>query len=220
MGLRADKKRKVRLDIERAALTLVLERGFDGVTVEDVCAAAEISKKTFFNYFPSKASAVLGAYVPFPSAEELTSILEERADEQYLDVLVDVLGTRMGPGDDPEVARLRVQAFKAMPTLFFQGQREHGSIHRVVTQAVCAYLLEHPERRLMANLEPAREALVASSCATNVARVRSMFRVDAGCEMGVGEARSLVAGYLAATCANRCPAPACGRASAAEGPSE
>ena len=61
----------------------------------------------------------------------------------------------------------------------------------------------------MADLDPAREALVASSCATNVARVRSMFRVDAGCEMGVAEARSLVAGYLAATCASRCPAPSC-----------
>ena len=42
MGLRDDKKRKARLSIERAALTLILERSFDEVTVEDICAVAEV----------------------------------------------------------------------------------------------------------------------------------------------------------------------------------
>ena len=51
-GLRYRKKLKARLTVERAALELVIERGYDGVTVEDICARAEISKKTFFNYFP------------------------------------------------------------------------------------------------------------------------------------------------------------------------
>lgn len=36
------------------------ERGFDAVTIEDVCAAAEISRRTFFNYFESKDEVVLG----------------------------------------------------------------------------------------------------------------------------------------------------------------
>ena len=49
-GLRYRKKLKARLSVERAALELVIERGYDGVTVEDICARAEISKKTFFNY--------------------------------------------------------------------------------------------------------------------------------------------------------------------------
>ena len=47
-GLRYRKKLKARLSVERAALELVIERGYDGVTVEDICARAEISKKTFF----------------------------------------------------------------------------------------------------------------------------------------------------------------------------
>ena len=59
-GLRYRKKLKARLAVERAALELVIERGYDGVTVEDICARAEISKKTFFNYFPSKASVIMG----------------------------------------------------------------------------------------------------------------------------------------------------------------
>ena len=57
LGLRERKKIKARLAIERAALELVLERGYDGTTVEDICERAEVSKKTFFNYFPSKPTA-------------------------------------------------------------------------------------------------------------------------------------------------------------------
>ena len=44
-GLRYRKKLKARLSVERAALELVIERGYDGVTVEDICARAAISKK-------------------------------------------------------------------------------------------------------------------------------------------------------------------------------
>ena len=65
-GLRYRKKLKARLAVERAALELVLEHGYDAVTVEAICARAEISKKTFFNYFPSKA-AVRGRVEPFPT---------------------------------------------------------------------------------------------------------------------------------------------------------
>ena len=46
--------------IENAATSLVLERGFDAVTVDEICAAAEISKRTFFNYVPSTEAAVIG----------------------------------------------------------------------------------------------------------------------------------------------------------------
>ena len=69
-GLRYRKKLKARLSVERAALELVIERGYDGVTVEDICARAEISKKTFFNYFPSKAAAIMGRRDSFPDDDQ------------------------------------------------------------------------------------------------------------------------------------------------------
>ena len=96
-GLRYRKKLKARLAVERAALELVIEHGFDGVTVEDICARAEISKKTFFNYFSSKASAVMGWMDAFPDEARIVEILEERAQTCYLDVLVDVVGARLWP---------------------------------------------------------------------------------------------------------------------------
>ncbi len=49
-----------RAAVERVALDLALERGYDAVTVEMICDAALVSPSTFFNYFGSKDRAVLG----------------------------------------------------------------------------------------------------------------------------------------------------------------
>ena len=97
-GLRYRKKLKARLAVERAALELVIERGYDGVTVEDICARAEISKKTFFNYFPSKASVIMGRMDAFPDDERLLEILAEHDEACYLDVLVGVVSTTVSAG--------------------------------------------------------------------------------------------------------------------------
>jgi AcrR family transcriptional regulator len=49
-----------RAAVERIALDLALEYGYDAVTVEMICDAALVSMSTFFNYFGSKDRAVLG----------------------------------------------------------------------------------------------------------------------------------------------------------------
>ncbi|MDQ4502505.1 TetR/AcrR family transcriptional regulator [Sinomonas sp. ASV322] len=59
-SLRERKKLQTRQSIHEAARDLVMERGFANITIADVCARAEISERTFFNYFPSKAAAALG----------------------------------------------------------------------------------------------------------------------------------------------------------------
>ena len=135
-GLRYRKKLKARLAVERAALELVIERGYDGVTVEDICARAEISKKTFFNYFPSKASVIMGRIDAFPDDERLLEILEEHDEACYLDVLVGVVSTTVSAGVDDEIEGLRREALRSMPQLFFHGQRDLLAVQRSIACAL------------------------------------------------------------------------------------
>ncbi len=40
---------------------LTADRGLNGFTIEEVCSEVGVSRRTFFNYFPSKEDAVFGA---------------------------------------------------------------------------------------------------------------------------------------------------------------
>jgi AcrR family transcriptional regulator len=60
-GLRELKRRRTRASIAAAAIELFLARGFDLVTVAEIAAAAEVSEKTVFNYFPAKAQLIFDA---------------------------------------------------------------------------------------------------------------------------------------------------------------
>jgi AcrR family transcriptional regulator len=63
-GLRERKKRATRAAIQRAALKLFLEKGYDETTTEEIARAAEVSPSTLFNYFPTKEDLVADDYDP------------------------------------------------------------------------------------------------------------------------------------------------------------
>ena len=196
IGLRERKKLKARLGIERAALELVLERGYDGTTVEDICERAEVSKKTFFNYFPSKAAVVTGRMDDFPEADQLIAMMEAHAEMCYLDVLVNMISADYTVREGDESSELRFQAFRKMPQLFFRGQRDLLNVQKAVTEAVGSYLEEHPDRRMMDDHSTSYEALVASSAVTALVRTRSMQHVFYDEPASAEDTRRMLAGFL------------------------
>lgn len=72
MSLRERKKALTRTTIEDTGLRLFTEQGYDATTLDDICEAALVSRRTFFRYFSSKEDVVLSA-----SHEEFTQAADQ-----------------------------------------------------------------------------------------------------------------------------------------------
>lgn len=89
IGLRERRRRQTSADIRDAAVRLASERGFDKVTIEQICAEAGISTRTFFNYFPTKESAI--AYGPSDLPAEWAANFVAAGPASYRVVLSDLI---------------------------------------------------------------------------------------------------------------------------------
>lgn len=87
-GLRARKRRATRETIERSAVDLVIEHGYENVTVDMICEAAAISQRTFFNYAGSKERAVLGIAPPVPDDRRQDAYVAGLGGSPLSDLLV------------------------------------------------------------------------------------------------------------------------------------
>ncbi|WP_346618466.1 TetR family transcriptional regulator [Blastococcus montanus] len=135
-GLRERKKLATRLTLHRAALQLVAERGLDGVSVEDIADRAEVSPRTFFNYFPSKVDAVIGLdpAEPVQLSEEFAA---RPAAEPPVESLRAVHRERaIVMADESELWPLRMTVIDAHPALVQRLVAVFGESERALADAI------------------------------------------------------------------------------------
>src|SRR5947207_12162426 len=91
LPVRERTRRAVRGELAQLAVDLFVEKGYDETTIDDLAAAAGMSKRTFFRYFASKEELVMGKYEIL--GEQLAEDLAARpADEPIWASLRQVFG--------------------------------------------------------------------------------------------------------------------------------
>jgi mycofactocin system transcriptional regulator len=126
----------VRTRVEQAALDLFTLEGFERVTIDDVAAAAGISRRTFFRYFATKADAVWGDFAAHVA--RLEQLLAAAAPDQP--VLASVCAAYVEVNDyaDAELPLLRerMQLILTEPALLAHSQLRYADVDRVVAEHV------------------------------------------------------------------------------------
>ncbi|WP_369252774.1 acyl-CoA-like ligand-binding transcription factor [Geodermatophilus amargosae] len=138
-GLRERKKLATRVALHQAALQLVAERGLDGVSVDDIAARADVSPRTFFNYFPTKDDAVLGLD-PADSALAAERFAARPAEEDPVTALRAVQAEQSAAmaGEPQGVWPLRLRVVDEHPVLLARLHAAFGGSERALADAVAA----------------------------------------------------------------------------------
>src|SRR5665213_3942549 len=102
LGLRERKRLATRRAIQLAAVELASERGFDRVTIDEISHVANVSPRTFFNYFPSKESAIIGELPELPELPDEARIerfIAAGPQEPILDGVAELLIAAIDTGE-------------------------------------------------------------------------------------------------------------------------
>jgi AcrR family transcriptional regulator len=176
---RERKKRQTRQLLVETAIRLFVERGYEQTTVAQIAAAADVSTKTFFNYFPSKdevlfadtresykiPTAIIGDRRPGESVPDLLTRMYEAMRSDYLN--------QDGPLRDPEQMQAYVKLLMDVPALQAKGLQIAFEAQRQMAEALVA---AYPDE-----LDPISAAAVIGSLAgaTQGAALTSLARGDA-----------------------------------------
>nr|WP_009480687.1 TetR/AcrR family transcriptional regulator [Rhodococcus sp. JVH1]EJI93328.1 transcriptional regulator, TetR family [Rhodococcus sp. JVH1] len=174
-GLRERKRLATRQLIETTAVELVGARGYDAVTVDMICAASNVSSRTFFNYFPSKDAAVIGDVLVAPDDDTVNRLLDEYPADP-LRAVIHIFETAVhGLGDDFDLLSRRRQIIKGNPELLQRHLRGLHELEESLTRLVAQRLLANPEQRHLAGRVDAEEE-ASATVMTAGAAMRYVFR--------------------------------------------
>ena len=196
-SLRERKKLATRRTLRRVALDLVSQRGFAQVTVEDIADAADVSPRTFFNYFPSKEAVLFGSS-PDRNEAVRAGILETAPGESALSALGLVLVAEArgwaeeleALGGDAAGWLRRIRSAQVDPHLRAAHAAHLAASERLMAEALAERLGTDPDR------DPYPALLAAT--ATAVLRATLSFWAGSGNEVSLDELTRLAWQALAA----------------------
>ncbi len=84
--LRQKRRQETAREIQKTTLDLALRKNLEVITTEEIAAAAGVSKRTFFNYYPNKEAAVIGHPPNF--SQEAKDALREGTGTLAVDIKV------------------------------------------------------------------------------------------------------------------------------------
>ncbi len=193
-GLRERKKQRTRALIASVALELFGQRGYQATTVADIAAAAEVSERTVFTYFPTKEEILFSDHAVF--RERLTEALERRpAGTSALDTLRDFVVENLGAID--EASRVRWEIVSHDEHLLSHQRARQVELGDTIAAALAEELGEGTDDF---RLELVRAAVVAAVTAVYEHRnsVRSQTASRAQALAVIDEAIAFLRGGLAA----------------------
>ncbi|MFL5020527.1 MAG: TetR family transcriptional regulator [Rhizobium sp.] len=151
-GRRERKRRQTRARIEQAAMNLFLQRGFEATTIEDITEAADVSKRSFFDYFPSKEEVVFAWQDAF--ADRLIAAIAARpvGESSVAAVEAAITATVIASVDEPGLAS--GDLIHRTPALKARDQLKYARLEQKLAEALLLRKggdpLERPRMRVLA----------------------------------------------------------------------
>jgi AcrR family transcriptional regulator len=148
-GLRERKRRQTRERLTRVAMALFLERGFEATTLDDIAAAADISRRSFFHYFASKEDVVF-AWQEESTAALIAAVAARPANESMLTAAENAISAmvrQLEPGEAMAMAQLK----RDNPALQARDQVKYEKLERALAAAL-GKRAGHKTERLQARL--------------------------------------------------------------------
>lgn len=145
VGLRDRKREETRARLEAAAVTLVLRDGIEHATVDSISALADVSSRTFFNYFETKEDAILGIrdieLTPEVVAEHIARTDGADVVESTIRLLLDLISPTI---EGASLHESRHEILQKYPQLF---GRHVAQMNRMVDGLVLAIsaVLDHAD---------------------------------------------------------------------------
>jgi AcrR family transcriptional regulator len=155
-GAVAGSRKDVRLRLQRAALELYAERGFERTTAADIAARAGVTERTYFRHFPDKREVL------FDQEVELRTALTDAVEG--------------APAGLPPLPALR-EAFLSVASLFERDRDDKQLRHQIIAStpelqerelAKTANLTKAITKALEQRAAPPGVASLAAACGTAV----------------------------------------------------